>query len=237
MKYLLENLSTRDNEAQVKSMILLAMATSVIAVTGCTSGPASDAARTSSEPQPTQSASTKVEKRDQTAEDAPKNTIRADKDEKPQPKSEGTPENKVQAGKDEARFGEVLVFPNKVAVTVEFVKYFKILDEGFAVGAEPGDDAGLFKVTLHNGSNVDFDGSVAGISAIDYGNGSSAEIVFDEAAGAEAVSFGNIKPGETAEILDGRILPQTQEEITVKVFGDSPGTDEPFAEGTVVDSP
>ena len=143
----------------------------------------------------------------------------------------------MQAGKNEARFGEALVFPNKIAVTVEFVKYFEISDDGFAMGAEPGDDAGLFKVSLYNGSNADFDGSVAGISAIDYGSGLSTEIVFDEAAGAKGASFGIVKPGETAEILDGRILPKTQQEISIEVFGDSPGTDHPLAKGTVVDRP
>ena len=151
--------------------------------------------------------------------------------------AEHTPETAVPAGKGEARFGEPLLFPNKIAVTVEFVKYFKVSDEGFALGAEPGDDAGLFKVTIHNGSKADFDGSVAGISTINYGDGSTAEIVFDEAVGAEAASFGTIKPGETAELLDGRLLPRSKDEVTVKVFGDSPGTDEPLPKGTVVDRP
>lgn len=210
-------------------MILPMIAISAVAVTGCASGSTGDAAATSPEPQPTQSASTKDEEPDK----APASI----KTEEADQTAEHSPETTVPAGKGEAHFGEALLFPNKIAVTVEFVKYFKISDAGFAVGAEPGDDAGLFKVSLHNGSKADFDGSVAGVSTINYGDGATAEIVFDEAAGAEAASFGTIKPGETAELLDGRLLPRSKDEVTVKVFGDSPGTDEPLSIGTIVDRP
>ena len=210
-------------------MTLLAMAISVVVITGCTSSPANDAPSAPSESQSPQAKSSPPESQSTPPTGA--------KTSKPAKKANDAPKHTVQAGKNEARFGEALVFPNKIAVTVEFVKYFEISDDGFAMGAEPGDDAGLFKVSLYNGSNADFDGSVAGISAIDYGSGLSTEIVFDEAAGAKGASFGIVKPGETAEILDGRILPKTQQEISIEVFGDSPGTDHPLAKGTVVDRP
>ena len=210
-------------------MTLLAMAISVVVITGCTSSPTNDAPSSPSESQFPQAKSSPPESQSTPPTGA--------KTSKPAKKANDAPKHTVQAGKNEARFGEALVFPNKIAVTVEFVKYFEISDDGFAMGAEPGDDAGLFKVLLYNGSNADFDGSVAGISAIDYGSGLSTEIVFDEAAGAKGASFGIVKPGETAEILDGRILPKTQQEISIEVFGDSPGTDHPLAKGTVVDRP
>ena len=141
------------------------------------------------------------------------------------------------AASEQAKLGETLIFANGIQITVEFVKFFELSEDAFAFDAKPGDSAGLFKITLFNGSRTDFDGSVAGISKIDQGAGKEVLVVYDEKVGAKGERFGTVEPNQHAQIMDGRLLSKNAGETSIEIFGDLPNMDTALDPGVIVDSP